>query len=368
MTELESFYFGWGLYNIIIISLLYLYFINHKSGRITLFVCVIAFIILALYGSIIGPDYWPYNRIVENVSLYGINTKNTHLEDIYLYILPYLGNNYMSFQILIYVSSFVMLYYVYSRYQAKYNYNITAGLLFFSILGLYLSLVSRQFLSTMCICVFIVLYHDKKYLVSLIFLILAVLFHKSSYILVPLLFLSMMFDLNKKKVILMLCVLPILIVVGYSLVRYLQNYIFSVADMNKNGAVYMIAGDSAKAGSIWWTIVEVVQFIVNMLLSFWVLHKMANMKLYGIHLFLYKYLFWITYVALLFYFLPLENKSISTRVMYMYPVIVSLLIPFIIQKTKQYKRAIIYVLLLLFLFLTNVYIRGVANGNLYYKL
>lgn len=341
---------------------------NHQGNKKTLFLYIVLFISLAIFGSAIGPDYWPYQRIVENVSLYGIFTERTHMEDVYLYILPYIGNNYTLFNICIYIPSFYMLFYVFSKFNHIQKNNIIIGLLFFSILGLYSALVSRQFLSTMFICVSILLYIEKRYIKTIIFIVLAVLFHKSAYILIPLLLLSFYWSLNRKKMLFLICILPIFIAIGYWLVPYIQRSLFVLDDMTKNGAAYMVAGDSQKEGSLWWTIIEIVQFGINIIIAIYVLKTLRNIQTKRIYVVLCNYLFWITYVGFLFYFLPLAHKGISLRTLYMQPIIISLLIPIVLPKTKQYLKSVIYLLLVVFWFLTNVYIRGVANGNLSYNL
>lgn len=367
MDIVSNFYFGWGFYNFLIISL-FIFYISRKKIKLSqykYFVLIYSalFLILAVFGSSITADYWPYREIVDTIS----TTKDpfVHVESFYKWWVPYVDNNYQLYLLILFFSTFLIFYFVTCFLNPI---DIVLFLFSYSVLFLYNSIAGRQILFNMFYVFTILLFLKKYWLPALFSLLLCFYLHKVAILGLPILLL-LFIPLNRRTVIFI-----IFLFIGLSLVlRYIiNNYLGDVMMGVKgvDGANYLTKEEGANAyGSLWWKVIYIYQISVKYLLAFWVLFVSKNYCFSSSSLIvrvMYRLLFWVILISLLLYSLNMPDNTIAGRCFGLAIIPTCYLLSNITQFCRV-KFMFVFsfcVILIIYMMFNNAYIVGVSHGNL----
>lgn len=365
--EIYNFYFGWFYYNLICI-LLFLFRNNKiKKGQEHLFVfsACLLFLILALFGNIISPDYWPYKEIVSDIS----HTKDpfTHIEPVYIWMIQSIGDNFFLYQLSVYLPMFLMLYYliIYLPYiqEGKFLY-------WFAILSLYVAIVGRFYLYNIVIILSVIAFGYKKNILGLLLSIISIFLHKLGMIISPILLTCIIFpfSFSKKHTVQLIVIFLVLIVLGrYFIHTFLLNEIELME--NINGARYIQRDQGQNAGgSLWWQIIYIFQYGTTILVAirslyiFRPLYKVMPL----LNKLLYKTLFVLILLVIFYFSLGLPDQTIGSRILGIatIPLCYYLSIESRFFHITSRIQNILMFWGIIYLCLTNCYIIGVSHINL----
>lgn len=360
-----KFYFGWILYNIIAFVFFILLLSGHgiKREQNTMFLSfnIILFIILSVFGNCITPDYESYREIVETIA----TTKDpfVHVEKFYIWWISYIGNNFFLYLLLLYLVSYSFIYY---SFRLLHISNIILFLFVYVVFILYYSMSGRQFLFNAVFFTGMILLAKRHWLSSLIIIFTSVFLHKIAYIAIPLLLICFL-SLNRRLITIILCLFPIVAIIGNYFVDYYLNDIF--LEINWLAGSNYLVKDSTVGGSLWWSVISFYHTSVNYLCSFYVLYYMRNIRssVRKVDRIMYSMLFWCVYISLLFYAFNLPDKTIASRVSSLSLLPLCYLfsqLPGFIYLKKEYKIIFFFVCLFYMLF-NDVYIVGISHSLLH---
>lgn len=301
--------------NIFIYNSLSLYFINllikNKSIELrknNLFWFI--FLLLCLYCLYSG-DWLHYREKLEFYEIYG----DSGLEQIYNIILFYIGNNYLLFRLIVWGTAIFFLKLLFERISVNYyrllGFYAIWGMLFFAYarvsLGLSLFFYGYSFLVKPI---------NKRYIGyfwGLLCLILGIVCHKSILLLLTLLPFTF-FSFSKKKFLIYgLC--------GCSLI-YLINYFLQSVDfllLGMDGLEYLSA--EVYSRTLGKLLVDYFVRTPLFLLLAYLLYKLlwgnrfSQLSVYIQHYAVYSILIFL--LALVFYFINIENQVLYYRTLYM---------------------------------------------------
>ena len=192
---------------------------------------------------------------------------------------------------------------------------------------------------------FLILYEKiqlKKILFGLLLLISSSFFHKTGILFLLLLIMN----INTKKILLLVCVIPVFVYFGNILI---EEYLSDLLELEGGG--YLMK--EAQEGSFWWVVIMYIQVVVLYVLSFIVLYTLRKNILTCIDKVMYRFVFWIIYVSTIFYFLNIPmiyllSKYVFNRFTY---------------SCISMTNCFVLFLLFAFWFSTNIYIIGVSHIN-----
>lgn len=309
------FYFGWILYDLLCAILMLLVSKRVVFTQKNLFIgCfIIAFIILAVFGNAISPDYGNYVEILDEIA----STKDpfVHVEKFYIWLIRQIGKDFYLYQACVYVPSFIAIYLMFTK-GCRLS-NPILFLLLFAILVLYSFIVGRLYLFIAVYLLAFTLLAHKKYLLGVILLACSFLFHKLSYIALPLALLYFLpLRLNKKQFFLLgILFVGLLVGVQYLLENYFLELFQSLGAIPGND--YLLRTEGANAGgSLWWQIIYAYQISIRFLFAFIVLYYLkdfASLSVFTFNRMMYVIVFWASLGSLFFYCVDLPDQTIAGR-------------------------------------------------------
>ena len=168
-------------------------------------------------------------------------------------------------------------------------------------------------------------------------------------------------NINKKKILLLLCVIPVFVYFGNILI---EEYLSDLLELEGGG--YLMK--EAQEGSFWWVVIMYIQVVVLYVLSFIVLYTLRKNILTCIDKVMYRFVFWIIYVSTIFYFLNIENNDIFLRWLNVVKIpMIYLLSKYVFNRFTysciSMTNCFVLFLLFAFWFSTNIYIIGVSHIN-----
>lgn len=368
MNITYNFYFGWILYDFLcgILMLIMSKRVARSQKEIFVGCFFFCFIILAIWGNIISPDYWNYVSLVEEIAATRFPT--VHMEDFYIWLIHKTGNNFYLYQFCVYVPQFALMYLIFTK-----GCHLTHPILFlliFAILVLYSSIVGRNFLFTAVYLSALALIANRKFIVGIILLASSFIFHKLAYIALPLAVLYFIpLRINRKS----LTVLAILFISALAGVNFLLNNYFLELFLsleNVDGRDYLLRTEGANAGgSLWWQVIYAYQIGVKFLLAFIVLYhlrRMASSTLFSFDRIMYVIVFWCSLASFFFYCVGLPDRTIAGRIFSIGLIPLCYLfskLPDYIQ-IKRWHKMSFYLICIFYLLFNNAYIVGVSHSIL----
>lgn len=349
--------YSWFIYNFVILFLLFLICVNKKIKKSSYFIIFVFFIIFSVYGYITAD----YNSYLELMKMSKVNDPLVALEPIYVWYIQLISGNYFVFRLTLYIVSFIFLWGIFQYVRCYKLY----FLILYSVILLYDMAGGRQMLSIcmMFLGLFLILYEKiqlKKILFGLLLLISSSFFHKTGiYMLLFLLLLIM--NINTKKILLLVCVIPVFVYFGNILI---EEYLSDLLELEGGG--YLMK--EAQEGSFWWVVIMYIQVVVLYVLSFIVLYTLRKNILTCIDKVMYRFVFWIIYVSTIFYFLNIENNDIFLRWLNVVKIpMIYLLSKYVFNRFTysciSMTNCFVLFLLFAFWFSTNIYIIGVSHIN-----
>lgn len=365
MSLTTNFYLGWLFYDMLCAVLL-LNVTRHvnKSQNKTLIKCFIfAFLLLAIWGNSISPDYLVYRDIVHEVA----TTKFpfTHIEAFYIWLIQKLGDNFYLYQTCIYLPSFICIYYIFTKGSKLENPMLFLSL--FSILVLYSFIVGRNYVF---ICVYLTaltLLAHRKYFWSILFLFLSFFLHKLSYIGLPLVLLYFLPLRLSKKNIFILCITFFIALIIVKDILQNQFWLFYDRVSDIQGSNYLLKEEGANAGgSLWWQVIYTYQKTVKYFLAFitlYYLRKFVSLSFFSFNRMMYIILFWTTIISLFIYCIDLPDETIAGRTLSISTIplcyLISLIPNYVPIRRKH--KVIFFLLCFIYLMFNNAYIVGVSH-------
>lgn len=363
-----NFYFGWILYNLFCAILILIVSKRIVETQRNIFVgCfILCFLILAIFGNAISPDYLNYVEMVEEIA----STKNpfVHVEEFYIWLIHKIGNNFYLYQACVYVPLFILIYLVFTR--GCHLDNPILFLLLFAIFVLYSSIVGRTYLFIAVYLSALVLLVDKKLVLGISLLGCSCIFHKLAYIALPLTLLFFIpLQLNRRT----LCALFFLfvfslIVIDYVLKNYLLEFFLGLGDIQ--GKDYLLRTEGANAGgSFWWQVIYAYQIGVKFLFAFIVLYhlrQMMTLTVFSIDRMMYVIVFWSSLASLLLYNLGLPDTTIAGRTFSIGLIPLCYLfsqLPNYIH-IKRWHKLSFFIIVIFYMMFNNAYIVGVSHSIL----
>lgn len=358
------FYSGWLLYNLIWAILMSLAARRVKKDQTHLFIgCFFfLFIILAICGSPISPDYQQYVDIIKDVA----STRDpfTHIESFYIWLIHIIGNNFLLYQVCVYIPLFTILYLLTTiGWEIE---NPIIYLLLFSIICLYSAIVGRVFLFIVVYLAGITLIVRKKYTLGIILLISSFLFHKLSYIgllISPLFFFP--FNYNKRFLIIVAISLIVMILASRSILDYYFNELYAGLG-ELPGKDYLLKTEWVnEGGSLWWRIIYLYQVTFKYVISISALYylKPYLKKLSPTARTMYILLFWVSIISLYLYCIGLPDTTIAGRTQYI-SIIPLCYVVSIIPNFRPIPKGIkisFFLGCVIYILLNNAYIVGVSH-------
>ncbi len=361
-----NFYFGWFLYNIICIGLLVNQYRQIKNNQIKGFIALLSllFFILALFGNAISPDYWPYRNLVDLIAR--TQHPTTHVEDIYVWLIHRIGDNFNLYQLIIYFPQFLIFYIITIALSSK---KIILYLYCFSIIGLYPSIVGRFFLFNVVLILGVISIGCNHKITGIILIIASSFLHKLGLFLAPITLLILIFPFcpQKRYLLIVLCVFVVLsLTVRYIIENYFM-YLFETLD-GVQGSNYVAKEEGYNSGgNFMWQIIYIYQHLTTILLSFYVLCKLRGFfnsftlcdKL------IYKMLFWLTVIGTFYFSLGLPDITIGSRIITVAIIPLSYIISIYsnYRKIFRYQKYIYIMWGIFYLMFNNAYIIGVSHMN-----
>ncbi len=362
MIEIYNFYFGWMLYNVIIIILLSFLFFDKKvpayQSGLFLFLCFFLFFFLALFGNRITPDYPSYKEIVVSY----LNIEDSHIEDFYKYVIPYLGGNYFFYVFFSNLVSFLTLYVVLVKLKLCNN---EIFLSLFSVLLLYYWINGRQYVFYSVYILGVVFLAEKKYVYSISFLLFSFFLHKISILAFLFLFLSGI-NLKGTRMCFVLFSFIVLLILCNCFIDDYVEYLFLDEKLNFSGMYYLTLDEGRHdRGSMWWMIIRVYQMTVNFIFSFYLLWNLRKIQFYSrINRVMYSLLFWSTLASLFFCSLNLPDDTYARRTFtlglipmcYLFSIL-----PEYLNLSRMHKISF-FIFFLFYIVFNNIYIMGIRNS------
>ena len=358
MTILQ-FYSSWLLYNILILTLFFLYVYKKENSRL-LCMFFLLFTFLGSYGYITA-DYFSYLEFVEDASVSRFDIF-THIESVYIWLAKFCNGNYYYFRFTIMSLMFFTIHII----LRKIKQNKLSVLFFYSIFSLHINISGRQGLSNAILmlgALLIVMNRKSFFRFSwgIILIIISFFLHKSSLLFLPLLLISL-FPLKKKYIVILFLLVPVFIFIENQLLDFVISF---SSEAEVVGRSYLISENRYDDRNIWWWLLAKIQDIsVFAILLFEILLLLKNGVLENIDLkYMYKFLFWIFYAAILLYFLNIDSDVIFRRVLAFAKMVMVFLLPTLLLYNRGVKH---WVLMLAFIYLlsTNIFILGVSHTNL----
>ena len=173
--------------------------------------------------------------------------------------------------------------------------------------------------------------------------------------------LLLIMNINTKKILLLVCVIPVFVYFGNILI---EEYLSDLLELEGGG--YLMK--EAQEGSFWWVVIMYIQVVVLYVLSFIVLYTLRKNILTCIDKVMYRFVFWIIYVSTIFYFLNIENNDIFLRWLNVVKIpMIYLLSKYVFNRFTysciSMTNCFVLFLLFAFWFSTNIYIIGVSHIN-----
>ena len=354
----ENFYFGWILYNVICISTFCIY-LKRKSSYVNSFIniYILFCVLLALFGSSIGPDYLPYHDIIKEISIYK-NDAFTHVEDIYVYMISNFIDDYFLFQCVIYITSYLGFYYIFKDFCER-NRSILLLIFIYSILGLYSSIISRQIISIVFFYLSILFFSRKKYLYTFLFLIASYFLHKIGIILISVFIISLIWKCTLKERMKWFYLLPIFVFLGNYLISFYQDWFLN----NIFGAHYLY-NEEQKGGNIIWKIVSNYQLVVKVLMSLHIIYHYRKTDLFSYDMLLYKILYISAYLGIMFYCMNITDESLVNRCFYIAVLPICYFYSKMFSNFTKHKKILIFYMFFFYYISVNIYIIRVSFSNL----
>ena len=309
--------YSWFIYNFVILFLLFLVCVNKKIKKSSYFIIFVFFIIFSVYGYITAD----YNSYLELMKMSKVNDPLVALEPIYVWYIQLISGNYFVFRLTLYIVSFIFLWGIFQYVRCYKLY----FLILYSVILLYDMAGGRQMLS---ICM---------------------------------MFLGLIMNINTKKILLLVCVIPVFVYFGNILI---EEYLSDLLELEGGG--YLMK--EAQEGSFWWVVIMYIQVVVLYVLSFIVLYTLRKNILTCIDKVMYRFVFWIIYVSTIFYFLNIENNDIFLRWLNVVKIpMIYLLSKYVFNRFTysciSMTNCFVLFLLFAFWFSTNIYIIGVSHIN-----
>lgn len=361
-----NFYLGWVLYNIICIGLLIIQYNHIKKNQYTWFIALLSlsFLILALFGNSISPDYWPYRNLVDLIAR--TQHPTTHIEYIYIWLIHHIGNNFNLYQLIIYIPQFLIFYLISISLPNKriilYSYC-------FAIIGLYPSIVGRFFLFNVVLILGVICIGNNHRIIGITLILISSFLHKLGIFLAPITLLILIFPFRGKNRDLYL--ISFLFIVLSITVRYIiHNYfndLFKTLD-GVQGSNYLAKEKGYnEGGSFVWQVIYVYQLLTTILLSFYVLYKLHTF-FHTFHLcdkLIYKMLLGLTTIATFYFSLGLPDITIGSRIITVSIIPLSYIISILPEyvKISKYHKYIFLSWGIFYLMFNNAYIIGVSHIN-----
>lgn len=369
MSHVANFYFGWIFYDMLCAILMLIAFRQVKDTQRNLFVrCFIfAFLLLAIFGNSISPDYLNYVEMVDEIA----STKDpfVHVEPFYIALIHLIGNNFYLYQTCIYVPAFIGIYYMFTKVR-KLEYPILFLLLFVTLV-LYSFIVGRSYVFVAIYLLALSLLTDKKYLWAILMLISSFFFHKLSYIGLPLVLLYFLpLRLNWKTI----SVLGILFFISLIGIRYLlDNYFLDLFTSleDAQGKNYLLKTEGAnEGGSFWWQIIYTYQKVIKYFFAFialFFLKRFASLSFFSFDRMMYVIVFWTSVVSLFLYCVDLPDETIASRTFSIgiIPLCYLLSVLPLYISIKQVHKVIFFFICLFYMMFNNAYIVGVSHSSLH---
>lgn len=364
MDIFSRFYTGWVLYNFIAITLLFFVLsgcrIKKEQYNIFLFSYIMLFLIVAIYGNCITPDYEEYREIIETIA----TTKDpfVHVENFYKWWIPYIGNNHTLYLFILYSISYSFIYFFLRKIQSP---NIILLLFTYVVILLYDSIAGRQFLFYAVYTTGILLLVRRYWFSSFIIIIVSMFLHKIAYIAIPLLLIYFI-PLNRRIVIILFGLFPILVIVGnYLIHNYLLNIVLELNWLH--GSSYLIK-EAREGGSFWWNLIALYQIAAKYLLAFYVLYCMRDIRFSSKKedRIMYSILFWCVFISLIIYSFNLPDTTIPRRCLSIGIIPLCYLISLLPQYVdiRSTHKICFLLICLLYLMFNNAYIVGVSHSIL----
>lgn len=368
MSIAANFYFGWMLYDLTAVLLLagmYRRVARHQRRLVLgLFTCL--FVVLAVWGNAISPDYLPYREIVDEVAT--TQDPFVHVERFYIWLIHQIGNNFYLYNLCVYVPLFLFFYLTFTK-----GTQVDNPLLFlaaYTVLGLYSAIVGRFYLFAVVYLCAVCLLARRKILAGCVLLFLSCFLHKVAYIALPLTVLFFLPWKPEKRIVAVLCVLLVCAVgVGRHLI---ENYLADVLETFTavNGKDYLLREEGAnEGGSLWWQVIYAYQKLVKFLLAFWVLFQLREVgssTRLSVDRVMYFMLWWITVASLFFYGLDLPDETIAGRTLSIGIIPLCYLLsmsPHYVRVTRRHKVCF-FLLCFFYMMFNNAYIVGVSHSTL----
>ncbi|WP_353890275.1 EpsG family protein [uncultured Bacteroides sp.] len=362
MDIFANFYFGWSLYNIIVLILLVVLLsgkkIKKEHDHLFIGIIFILYLLLGIFGNSITADYLPYKDIVKTLAI--ANNSYVHVEDFFRLWIPYIGNNYFLYLCIMNLLSLSFLYLIVVKLQSNNN---VLFLLSFSLILLYGWIGERQSLFFAVYTLGILLLIEKKYIGALILFFLSFFLHKISYMALPILLLCFI-PLRKKILRLIIFSFPILAIVCY--IAFYSNMDFIIDNLGSIGVVYLEKEEGEHAGgSLWWVLISYYKTFVLYFLSVYLLCKFYRFRSSRKISILYSILFWTILISFFFYIL-LPEKTIANRCLRLglIPMCYFLSVLTNYVRVRNMHRICFFLICIVYLLLNNAYILGVSRSTL----
>jgi len=326
--------YSWFIYNFVILFLLFLVCVNKKIKKSSYFIIFVFFIIFSVYGYITAD----YNSYLELMKMSKVNDSLVALEPIYVWYIQLISGNYFVFRLTLYIVSFIFLWGIFQYVRCYKLY----FLILYSVILLYDMAGGGQMLS-ICMMFFSSSFFHKTGIYMLLFLLLLIM------------------NINTKKILLLVCVIPVFVYFGNILI---EEYLSDLLELEGGG--YLMK--EAQEGSFWWVVIMYIQVVVLYVLSFIVLYTLRKNILTCIDKVMYRFVFWIIYVSTIFYFLNIENNDIFLRWLNVVKIpMIYLLSKYVFNRFTysciSMTNCFVLFLLFAFWFSTNIYIIGVSHIN-----
>lgn len=366
MSVSSNFYFGWILYDFLcgILILILSKRIVNTQKKLFLGCFFFSFLVLAVFGNAISPDYWNYVDLVKEIA--STQDPFVHMEEFYIWLIHKIGNNFYLYQLCVYIPQFVLIYLIFTR--GCHLDNPILFLLLFAILVLYSSIVGRNYLFTAVYLSALVLLANRKFVLGILLLAISVIFHKLAYIALPLSVLYFIpLRINRKT----LTVLAILFISAIGGINYIiNNYIFELVQGlgDVKGKDYLLLTEKHSSGnSFWWQAISNYQVCVKYLFAFislYYLRRVVSLNIFSIDRMMYAIVFWSSLASLLFYSIDLPDTTIAGRTFMLGQIPLCYLFSKIPNClcVKQWHKILFFFICIFYMMFSNAYIMGIRHS------
>jgi len=319
---------------------------NHKN--VWRFFVMLA--VIYVYGAF-GGDYPHYGQIVSNI--YRHSRYLSHFEDIYIDLAKYVEGDYVLFRVIIAITSFVSLYWIF-KLTNRVDYRI---LFLYSIFEFMHAVEGRQQCSIYMffLGLFILMTVRKRVLIlvlGLCLLILSSFLHKSGYLNYAVLA-FLLFKFSKRNIIISLLLFPLVV----KLENDVLSMILKSSDTDFAGAGYLTADDFSRTFVMQF--IFTTRIIIQYLIAFWILSKVRTKynlnQASNLDLVNAKMLYGAMYISSALFFLDIDQLTLFDRSLRLWWIPSLILIGSII-KPQLTKNKFIFNLTLIYLFVSVMYI------------